>query len=125
MEHDASNWSFKPLFLFHDTTLNTSIEFSPNLGLLFLSFQFEGSNLHQLVLKICRARFAPVSPRFSPDLQSLIPQLFQVSPRDRPSINSILKKPFLENLIAKYLTPEVSFTVFLSGFSQGFQLAGP
>nr|KAF6428150.1 NIMA related kinase 5 [Rousettus aegyptiacus] len=72
-----------------------------------LKHPFEGSNLHQLVLKICRARFAPVSPRFSRDLQSLIPQLFQVSPRDRPSINSILKKPFLENLIAKYLTPEI------------------
>lgn len=90
-----------------------------------LKHPFEGNNLHQLVLKICQARFAPVSPRFSRDLRSLISQLFQVSPRDRPSINSILKKPFLENLIAKYLTPEVNFEVFLSGFSQRFQLAGP
>ncbi|XP_015442575.1 serine/threonine-protein kinase Nek5 isoform X2 [Pteropus alecto] len=72
-----------------------------------LKHPFEGNNLHQLVLKICQARFAPVSPRFSRDLRSLIFQLFQVSPRDRPSINSILKKPFLENLIAKYLTPEI------------------
>ncbi|XP_066239825.1 serine/threonine-protein kinase Nek5 [Saccopteryx leptura] len=72
-----------------------------------LKHPFEGNNLHQLVLKICQARFAPVSPRFSYDLQSLISQLFKVSPRDRPSINSILKKPFLENLIAKCLTPEV------------------
>ncbi|XP_016069066.1 PREDICTED: serine/threonine-protein kinase Nek5 [Miniopterus natalensis] len=72
-----------------------------------LKHPFEGNNLHQLVLKICQAHFAPVSPRFSCDLQSLISQLFKVSPRDRPSINSILKRPFLENLIAKYLTPEV------------------
>ncbi|XP_026237636.2 serine/threonine-protein kinase Nek5 isoform X2 [Urocitellus parryii] len=72
-----------------------------------LKHPFEGSNLHQLVLKICQAHFAPISPRFSRDLRSLIPQLFKVSPRDRPSINSILKRPFLENLIAKYLTPEV------------------
>uniref|UniRef100_A0A8D2ANF7 non-specific serine/threonine protein kinase n=1 Tax=Sciurus vulgaris TaxID=55149 RepID=A0A8D2ANF7_SCIVU len=68
---------------------------------------FEGSNLHQLVLKICQAHFAPISPRFSHDLRSLIPLLFKVSPRDRPSINSILKRPFLETRIAKYLTPEV------------------
>ncbi|EPQ14372.1 Serine/threonine-protein kinase Nek5 [Myotis brandtii] len=69
--------------------------------------QFEGNNLHQLALKICQAHFAPVSPRFSCDLRSLVSQLFKVSPQDRPSINSILKRPFLENLIAKYLTPEI------------------
>uniref|UniRef100_A0A8C5K8V1 non-specific serine/threonine protein kinase n=1 Tax=Jaculus jaculus TaxID=51337 RepID=A0A8C5K8V1_JACJA len=73
-----------------------------------LRHPFEGNNLHQLVLKICQAHFAPISPRFSHDLRSLIPQLFKVSPRDRPSINSILKRPFLESLIAKYLTPKVS-----------------
>nr|XP_020145967.1 serine/threonine-protein kinase Nek5 isoform X3 [Microcebus murinus] len=72
-----------------------------------LKHPFEGNNLHQLVLKICQAHFAPISPRFSRDLRSLISQLFKVSPRDRPSVNSILKRPFLENLIAKYLTPEV------------------
>ncbi|XP_037656047.1 serine/threonine-protein kinase Nek5 isoform X2 [Choloepus didactylus] len=72
-----------------------------------LKHPFESNNLHQLVLKICQAHFAPISPRFSCDLQSLIHQLFKVSPRDRPSINSILKRPFLETLIAKYLAPEV------------------
>ncbi|ELK34135.1 Serine/threonine-protein kinase Nek5 [Myotis davidii] len=72
-----------------------------------LKHPFEGNNLHQLALKICQAHFAPVSARFSCDLRSLVSQLFKVSPQDRPSINSILKRPFLENLIAKYLTPEV------------------
>ncbi|XP_040122930.1 serine/threonine-protein kinase Nek5 isoform X3 [Oryx dammah] len=72
-----------------------------------LRHPFEGNNLQQLVLKICQARVPPISPRFSRDLQFLISQLFEVSPRDRPSINSILKRPFLENVIAKYLTPEV------------------
>nr|KAF6460758.1 NIMA related kinase 5 [Molossus molossus] len=72
-----------------------------------LKHPFEGNSLHQLALKICQAHVAPVSPRFSSDLQSLISQLFKVSPQDRPSINSILKRPFLENLIAKFLTPEV------------------
>ncbi|XP_044524884.1 serine/threonine-protein kinase Nek5 [Gracilinanus agilis] len=72
-----------------------------------LRHPFEGASLHQLVLKICRARFDPISPRFSSDLQTLITQLFKISPRDRPSVNSILKKPFLEKLIAKYLAPAV------------------
>ncbi|XP_017657234.2 serine/threonine-protein kinase Nek5 isoform X1 [Nannospalax galili] len=72
-----------------------------------LKHPFEGNNLHHLVLKICQAHFVPISPKFSHDLQSFIPQLFKVSPRDRPSINSILKKPFLETLIGRYLSPEV------------------
>ncbi|XP_039329254.1 serine/threonine-protein kinase Nek5 isoform X2 [Saimiri boliviensis] len=72
-----------------------------------LKHPFEGSNLQQLVLKICQAHFAPISPRFSRGLHSLISQLFKISPQDRPSINSILKRPFLENLIPRYLTPEV------------------
>lgn len=85
-----------------------------------LSFQFEGNNLHQLALKICQAHFVPVSPRFSCDLRSLISQLFKVSPQDRPSINSVLKRPFLENLIAKHLTPEVSSELILLDFDRGF-----
>ncbi|KAM5288037.1 LOW QUALITY PROTEIN: serine/threonine-protein kinase Nek5 [Ctenodactylus gundi] len=71
-----------------------------------LKHPFEGNNLHQLVVKICQAHFAPISARFSHDLRSLVPQLFKVSPRDRPSVTSILKRPFLANLIAKFLTPE-------------------
>ncbi|KAM9031926.1 serine/threonine-protein kinase Nek5 [Sarcophilus harrisii] len=72
-----------------------------------LRHPFEGSNLHQLVLKICQTRFEPISPKFSSDLQILVTQLFNIPPRNRPSINSILKKPFLKKLIAKYLTPAV------------------
>ncbi|KFU90145.1 Serine/threonine-protein kinase Nek5 [Chaetura pelagica] len=71
-----------------------------------LKHPFEGSSLHQLVMKICRGRFHPVSPKYSYDLRILICQLFKVSPRDRPSINSILRKPFLQKLILRYLPPE-------------------
>ncbi|XP_052607744.1 serine/threonine-protein kinase Nek5 isoform X2 [Peromyscus californicus insignis] len=72
-----------------------------------LKHPFESNNLHHLVLKICEACVAPISPHFSLDLQSLIPQLFKVSPQDRPSINSLLRRPFLETLIARYMYPEV------------------
>ncbi|NWU47350.1 NEK5 kinase, partial [Dromas ardeola] len=69
---------------------------------------FEGNSLHQLVLKICRGHFHPVSPNYSYDLRVLISQLFKISPRDRPSINSILRKPFLQKLVLRYLPPEVN-----------------
>uniref|UniRef100_A0A8C2QPM8 non-specific serine/threonine protein kinase n=1 Tax=Cricetulus griseus TaxID=10029 RepID=A0A8C2QPM8_CRIGR len=72
-----------------------------------LKHPFEGNDLHHLVLKICQARVAPISPHFSLDLQSLVPQLFKVCPQDRPSINSLLKRPFLETLTTRYLSPEV------------------
>uniref|UniRef100_A0A452J7C6 non-specific serine/threonine protein kinase n=1 Tax=Gopherus agassizii TaxID=38772 RepID=A0A452J7C6_9SAUR len=72
-----------------------------------LKHPFEGNSLHQLVLNICRGHFIPVSPKYSYDLRILISQLFKISPRDRPSINSILKKPFLEKRITNYLPPEV------------------
>ncbi|XP_020825680.1 serine/threonine-protein kinase Nek5 isoform X2 [Phascolarctos cinereus] len=72
-----------------------------------LRHPFEGTNLYQLVLKICQAHFDPISTKFSSDLQTLVTQLFKIPPRNRPSINSVLKKPFLEKLIAKYLSPAV------------------
>ncbi|NXD09880.1 NEK5 kinase, partial [Nothocercus nigrocapillus] len=72
-----------------------------------LKHPFEGNSLHQLVLKICRGHFQPVSPNYSYDLRILISQLFKISPRDRPSINSILRKPFLEKLVVRHLTPEL------------------
>ncbi|NXC21916.1 NEK5 kinase, partial [Corythaeola cristata] len=79
------------------------------LFLLFPLMKFEGNSLHQLMLKICRGHFHPVSPNYSYDLRILISQLLKICPRDRPSINSILRKPFLQKLILRYLPPEVPF----------------
>ncbi|KFW05439.1 Serine/threonine-protein kinase Nek5, partial [Eurypyga helias] len=81
------------------------------LFLLFSLIKFEGNSLHQLVLKICRGRFHPVSPNYSYDLRLLISQLLKISPRDRPSINSILRKPFLQKLVLRYLPPEEEFSL--------------
>ncbi|KAL0963686.1 hypothetical protein UPYG_G00309570 [Umbra pygmaea] len=82
-----------------------------------LRHPFEGSSLSQLVVKICRGRYNPVSTRYSYDLRLLVTQLFKVSPRDRPSVNSVLKRPLLEKRISKHMDPQVleaefSHTVF-------------
>nr|XP_015219866.1 PREDICTED: serine/threonine-protein kinase Nek5 isoform X3 [Lepisosteus oculatus] len=99
-------------------------------GKLFAEEQFEGSNLRQLVVKICRGRCEPIATRYSYDLRLLVSQLFKVSPRDRPSVNSVLKRPFLEKRIAKHLDPEVikeefSHTVLHRGKPSVPQLQGP
>ncbi|KAF4108647.1 serine/threonine-protein kinase Nek5 isoform X2 [Onychostoma macrolepis] len=72
-----------------------------------LRHPFEGSNLKQLVLRICRGRYTPVSQRYSSDLQLLLQQLFKVSPRDRPSVNSLLKRPILQQHISKHLDTQL------------------
>ncbi|XP_075707877.1 serine/threonine-protein kinase Nek5 isoform X2 [Rhinoderma darwinii] len=72
-----------------------------------LKHPFESDNLRQLVLKICRGRYLAVSSKYSYDLRALISQLFKISPRDRPSVTSILKKPFLEKRIRNFLTPKL------------------
>ncbi|XP_066439688.1 serine/threonine-protein kinase Nek5-like isoform X3 [Eleutherodactylus coqui] len=72
-----------------------------------LKHSFEAPNLKQLVLKICRGRYEPLSVKYSYDLRTLISQLFKISQRDRPSINSILKKPFLERRITNFLSPKL------------------
>ncbi|NXP55900.1 NEK5 kinase, partial [Heliornis fulica] len=81
--------------------------------LLFSFIKFEGSSLHQVMLNICRGHFRPVSPNYSYDLRILISHLFKISPRDRPSISSVLRKPFLQKLILRYLPPEVNTFLFL------------
>ncbi|XP_044222543.1 serine/threonine-protein kinase Nek5-like isoform X2 [Thunnus albacares] len=72
-----------------------------------LKHPFEGSSLRQLVGKICKGRYNPVPSRYSYNLRLLVTQLFKVSPRDRPSVNSVLKRPFLEKHISKHLDLQV------------------
>ncbi|XP_078533177.1 serine/threonine-protein kinase Nek1 isoform X2 [Lissotriton helveticus] len=72
-----------------------------------LKHAFEAGNMKNLVLKIIRGSFPPVSLHYSYDLRNLISQLFKRNPRDRPSVNSILEKPFVLKRIEKFLTPQL------------------
>ncbi|XP_076813426.1 serine/threonine-protein kinase Nek1-like isoform X2 [Clavelina lepadiformis] len=73
---------------------------------LTLKHAFEAGNMKNLVLKIIRGSYPPVPSRYSYDLRSLVSQLFRRNPRERPSINSILRKPFLSSLTERFLSPE-------------------
>ncbi|XP_039607094.1 serine/threonine-protein kinase Nek1 isoform X2 [Polypterus senegalus] len=72
-----------------------------------LKHAFEAGNMKNLVLKIIRGTYPPVSLHYSYDLRNLIAQLFKRNPRDRPSVNSILEKPFVVRRIEKLLTPQL------------------
>ncbi|XP_033469655.2 serine/threonine-protein kinase Nek5 [Epinephelus lanceolatus] len=95
-----------------------------------LRHPFEGSSLRQLVSKICRGRYNPVPSHYSYDLRLLVTQLFKVNPRDRPSVSSVLRRPFLEKHISKHLDPQVmqeefSHTVLHRNRSAASQAAKP
>ena len=68
--------------------------------------------MKNLVLKIIRGSYPPVSVHYSQELRSLLALLFKRSPRERPSVSSVLDKPFLTCRIERFLTPQVEHTVF-------------
>nr|XP_026696688.1 serine/threonine-protein kinase Nek1-like [Ciona intestinalis] len=73
---------------------------------LTLKHAFEAGNMKNLVLKIIRGSYPPVPSRYSYDLRTLVSQLFRRNPRERPSINSILRKPLIAPLTAEHLSAE-------------------
>ncbi|XP_055077269.1 serine/threonine-protein kinase Nek1 [Periophthalmus magnuspinnatus] len=72
-----------------------------------LKHAFEAGNMKNLVLKIIRGSYPPVSVHYSLELRSLLGQLFKRNPRERPSVSIILDKPFLSSRIERFLTPQI------------------
>ncbi|KAK7169572.1 hypothetical protein R3I93_005524 [Phoxinus phoxinus] len=90
-----------------------------------LRHPFEGSNLKQLVLRICRGRYSPVSQRYSDELRLLLNQLFKISPRDRPSANTLLRRPLLQAQISKHLDTQLLEDEFSHTVLHGHTTAAP
>ncbi|CAF1193266.1 unnamed protein product [Adineta ricciae] len=72
-----------------------------------LKHAFDANNMNGLMMKIIRGSFNPVPLKFSADLRTLIALTLRREPRERPSINTILKKPFISRRISKHLPDEV------------------
>ncbi|XP_051875709.1 serine/threonine-protein kinase Nek1 isoform X2 [Pristis pectinata] len=81
-----------------------------------LKHAFEAGNMKNLVLKIIRGSYPPVSVHYSYDLRNLMSQLFKRNPRDRPSVSSLLQKPFLAKRIDKLLSPDLIVEEFGHAF---------
>ncbi|XP_078417137.1 serine/threonine-protein kinase Nek1 isoform X11 [Cetorhinus maximus] len=77
-----------------------------------LKHAFEAGNMKNLVLKIIRGSYPPVSVHYTYDLRSLMSQLFKRNPRDRPSVSSLLQKPFLARRIEKLLSADLIIEEF-------------
>lgn len=64
-----------------------------------LKHAFEAGNMKGLIFKIVRGNYPPIPARYAYEIKLLIAQMFRQEPRERPSINAILRKPFLMKLI--------------------------
>lgn len=68
---------------------------------------FEANNMQMLAYKILRGSFDPISPKYSYELRNLVTSMLKRNPRERPSVNGVLKKAFIMKRCEKFLTNEV------------------
>lgn len=68
---------------------------------------FDAQNMKGLVLKILRGQYSPISSQYSGNMREMISRMLMKDPSKRPSINQILKLPFLQEYIRMALPSEV------------------
>lgn len=76
---------------------------------------FTANNMQMLAHKILRGNYEQVLPKFSYELRNLISSMLKRNPRERPSVNGILRKAFVSRRCDKFLTNEVCFEMNLNG----------
>jgi len=69
-----------------------------------LKHAFDGSSINQLASKIIKGRFPPISSRYSSHLTQLITSMLNTNPNKRPSIERILKLPFIKRHIQDFIS---------------------
>lgn len=76
--------------------------------LMQLTHPFKGRSMKDLMSCICAGRYSPPSRRrYSSDLCSLVSSLLRAKPSARPSVNDILKMPFMQKQISRFLSTHV------------------
>lgn len=53
-------------------------------------------------MKIVRGQHPPLNPRYSYDLKKVVAECFKRDPSKRPSVNSIIRKPFINAIAIKH-----------------------
>lgn len=73
--------------------------------MMCLKHPFQASNMKQLLMKICTATYPPIPSRpFSRELRELCTILLSKDPRRRPAINDILRLPWIQRHIGRFLS---------------------
>ena len=82
-----------------------------------LKHAFQAGSMKNLILKIIRGSYPPITSRYSYDLRNLVTSLLRRDPRERPSIDSILRKGYIQK-VGVYLEsglPKSVLSCLLSG----------
>ena len=75
-----------------------------------LKHAFKAGSMKNLVLKILRGSYPPVHSRYTYDLRNLVTALLRRNPKERPSLDSILRKGFIQK-VGNYLDHGLPKTV--------------
>lgn len=76
-----------------------------------LKHPFLANNIKTLLTKILRGTYPPISPTYSLEMRDLLQDLFQREPKNRPSANAIIRRPFVFVRCRKFMS-ETMFTDF-------------
>ena len=63
-----------------------------------LKHAFKAGSMKNLILKIIRGSYPPINSRYSYDLRNLVTALLKRNPKERPSLDSILRKGFIQKV---------------------------
>jgi NIMA (never in mitosis gene a)-related kinase len=68
-----------------------------------LKHAFDAANMNQLLMAIIRGRYTPIPSTYSKELQDLVDRMLTKEPEKRPTINEVLKTPFIRDRLAQFL----------------------
>eukprot|EP00798_Chlamydomonas_sp_ICE-L_P008891 gene8891-3774_t len=71
---------------------------------------FDGMSLPALIVRILKGKYPPVPTRYSSPLRSLIDSMLKQNPKDRPSVDAILRLEYVRNHVARYAQHVMALT---------------
>ena len=72
--------------------------------LVSLKHAFEAGNMNNLVLKIIKGSYPALPTKYTKELRNLVGILLKRQPKERPSVNEILKTPIIKARIERFLS---------------------
>lgn len=73
---------------------------------------FVAGNVKSLVLKIVKGSYPPLPLRYSFEFRNLLLHLFKLNPKERPSVNKILARPFISRRLDHLMSNISSLSVY-------------
>ena len=64
---------------------------------------FEAKSWNAVFVKVNKGQRAQLNSRYSPDMKNLVDSMLSVNGKNRPTIASILEKPFMKPVVGKYI----------------------